>query len=299
MKHRVGSSAGLVLALISCLGPAPGCGTKPKGPGQMTVAASFYPMYLAAANIASGVPGVQVVNLTRPATGCLHDYQLSTEELKNLSQASIFVVNGAGMESFIQKAAAQLPGLKIIEASAGIPLIKGDGETGDNPHVWVSVSGAMQQVNNIAAGLMKYDPAHAPQYRANADEYLARLDSLSSKMNRELKPAAGRDIITFHQAFSYFAQEFGLRVAAVIEREPGSEPSAAELARTIKLVRQKKIKALFAEPQYPAKAAQAIAAETGTQVYILDPVVTGPMDDPDYYITTMEKNLSVLKTALQ
>jgi len=188
--------------------------------------------------------------------------------------------------------------VKIIEASAGMPLIKGDGEIGDNPHVWVSVSGAMQQVNNIAAGLIKHDPEHALQYRANADKYLARLDSLRAKMHRELKPAAGRDIITFHEAFPYFAQEFGLNVAAVVEREPGSEPSAAELAQTIKLIRQKKIKALFAEPQYPAKAAQAIARETGAKVYTLDPVSTGPLD-PNAYIKAMEKNLEVLQRALR
>jgi zinc transport system substrate-binding protein len=283
-------SAGLLLA---------GCGQKGVKSDKLVIATSFYPMYLATANIADGVPGVQVVNITRPTTGCLHDYQLSPEELKNLSQASIFVVNGAGMESFFQKAVDQMPNLKIIEASAGVPLVKGDGETGDNPHVWVSVSGAMQQVNNIAAGLIKHDPEHAPQYRANADKYLARLDSLRVKMLRELKPAAGRDIITFHEAFPYFAQEFGLKIAAVIEREPGSEPSAAELAQTIKLVRQKKIKALFAEPQYPAKAAQSIARETGAKVFILDPVSTGPMEDLDYYITAMEKNLEVLREALR
>ena len=283
-------SAGLLLA---------GCGQKDVKSDKLIVATSFYPMYLATANITADVPGVQVVNLTRPTTGCLHDYQLCPEELKSLSQASIFVVNGAGMESFIQKAVEQMPNLKIIEASAGIPLIKGDGETGDNPHVWVSVSGAMQQVNNIVAGLMKYDPAHAPQYRANADKYLVRLDSLKAEMHRELKPASGRDIITFHEAFPYFAQEFGLKIAAVIEREPGSEPSAAELAQTIKLVRQKKIKALFAEPQYPAKAAQAIARETGAKVFTLDPVSTGPLDDLSYYIATMEKNLAVLREALR
>ncbi len=288
-----------ILSLSSAVILLAGCGQKAVKSDKLIIATSFYPMYLAAANIAAGVPGVRVVNLTRPTTGCLHDYQLSTEELKNLSQASIFVVNGAGMESFIQKAVDQLSDLKIIEASAGIRLIKGDGEIGDNPHVWVSVSGAMQQVNNIASGLMKYDPVHALQYRANADRYLTRLDSLRAQMHRELKPSAGREIITFHEAFPYFAEEFDLKIAAVIEREPGSEPSAAELAQTIRLVRQKKIKALFAEPQYPAKAAQAIARETGSTVYTLDPVSTGPLEDLNYYITAMEKNLKVLREAFR
>jgi zinc transport system substrate-binding protein len=288
-----------IISLLSVGLLAAGCGQRKERPDELVISASFYPMYLAAANTAEGVPGVRVVNLTRPTTGCLHDYQLTTEEMKNLSSASIFVVNGAGMESFIQKAADQLPNLKIIDASAGIPLIKGPGETGDNPHVWVSVSRYMQQVRNIASGLGKYDPAHALLYRANAGRYLARLDSLRYRMHRELKPAAGREIITFHEAFPYFAEEFGLKIAAVIEREAGSEPSAAELAQTINLVRQKKIKALFAEPQYPAKAVQTIAEETGAKVYLLDPISTGPMDDLGYYTRVMEQNLTVLKTALE
>ena len=89
-----------------------------------------------------------------------------------------------------------------------------------------------------------------------------------------------------------------MHIAAVIEREPGSEPSARELAQTITLVRKAKVKALFAEPQYPSKAAEAIARETGAKLYTLDPAVTGPMRD-DAYITIMTRNFSELRKALR
>jgi zinc transport system substrate-binding protein len=260
--------------------------------------ASFYPMYIMALNVADGVPGIKVMNMTKPQTGCLHDYQLTPQDMKTLSTAWAFVVNGAGMESFIDKAVKQQPKLKIINASKGIELIKGEGEEGDNPHVWVSVSLAIQQVKNIADDLAAIDTVNARQYHANADAYVVKLETLRKKMHEGLATISSRDIITFHEAFPYFAKEFGLNIVAVIEREPGSEPSAGELAATVKTIKEHKVKALFAEPQYPAKAAQTIAHETGLKVYVLDPAASGPVS-LDSYILIMETNLVVLREALK
>ena len=180
---------------------------------------------------------------------------------------------------------------KIVNASKGIELVD------DNPHVWVSVSLAMKQVENIARGLSVIDPTHADLYRKNTDAYLAQLDILRKQMHDALKDAKSCDIVTFHEAFPYFAKEFDLNIVAVIEREPGAEPSARELADTINIARKSGVTALFAEPQYPAKAADSIAQETVAKVYTLDPAVTGPMM-PDAYIRIMEKNLVELSKAL-
>ena len=138
---------------------------------------------------------------------------------------------------------------------------------------------------------------HKSLYRKNTDAYVARLEALRVRMQSELASFKGKKIITFHEAFPYFAQEFGLEIAAVVEREPGSEPSAKELAETVDLIRNSGIKSLFSEPQYPVTAVDTIAKETGATVYVLDPAVTGP-DDPDAYLNIMEKNLVILKKAL-
>ncbi|HUU97013.1 MAG TPA: metal ABC transporter substrate-binding protein [Phycisphaerae bacterium] len=289
----------LFLAGVACLA---GCGSKGQPPagaaGKLSVVASFYPMYITTVNVAKDVPGVSAVNMTPSTTGCLHDYAITTADMKRLAAADVFVTNGAGMESFLDNVAGQYPRLKIVQLAQGIPLIKGHGAEGDNPHVWVSVSHAITQVKNLGKAMAEFDPPHGDLYRKNADAYAARLETLQAKMEAELAPYRGRKIVTFHEAFPYFAQEFGLEIAAVIEREPGSAPSARELAETIDLVRESGVKALFGEPQYPGVAADAIARETGAKVYVLDPGVTGP-DDPDAYITIMEKNLAVLKEALQ
>lgn len=261
----------------------------------LKIVTSFYPIYLATLNVAGNIPGVEVTNLTKPFTGCLHDYQMTPSDLVTLEKADIFVVNGAGMESFLSKAVQQVPRLKLIQASQGIKLIAAGDEA--NPHVWVSVSLHMQQVETIAAGLEKLDPDHAALYRKNAAAYLDKLNALRAAMRAGLQNAKRRDILTFHEAFPYFAREFDLRIVGVIEREPGSEPSARDLARIVALVKKTGVKAIFAEPQYSAKAADTIAGETGATVYRLDPVVTGPMT-ADAYLTIMQVNLRTLEQAL-
>ncbi len=265
---------------------------------DIKIVASFYPMYIMAKNVAKDVPGVSVQNLTPPLTGCLHDYTVTTNDMKKLADAQVFVANGAGMESFLDKIIAGHPNIKIIQLAGGIPLIKGEGNEGDNPHLWVSISNAIIQVKNLGKAMGEFDSSHKELYAKNTANYVAKLEALRQKMHSELAPYKGRSIITFHEAFPYFAQEFGLTIAAVVEREPGSEPSAKELAETIDLIKKNGILPLFSEPQYPAVAAQTIAEETGARVYILDPAVTGP-DNYDAYINIMEDNLKVLKQAFQ
>ncbi len=265
---------------------------------KLNIVTSFYPMFISTMNVAQGIPNVTVVNMTKPQTGCLHDYQLTPEDLKTLEEASVFVVNGAGMEAFLDKVIEQLPSLKIIEASTGIELIKNESDGEDNPHVWVAISNTITQVNNIAERLAVADPQHAEQYKANGAAYIKKLEAERDKMHAVMDKLIQRDIITFHEAFPYFAEEFNLNIAAIIEREPGSEPSAGELAETVQIVKEHKVNALFAEPQYPAKAADAIARETGAKVYTLDPAVTGP-SDPNAYIHIMDSNLKTLEEALK
>ena len=268
------------------------------GTESLTIAASFYPIYIMLMNIAMDMPDVRIVDMTQPTTGCLHDYTVTPDDMKNLEEAKALVVNGADAESFMGKVLQQFPDLKIIDSSLNIPLMNGGEEAGNNPHLWVSISNAILQVKNIGAQLSEMYPEGADKFKANTDAYIKKLEALKDRMHQELDGLPNRNIITFHEAFPYFAKEFNLNIAGVIEREPGSEPSARELSDTIDTIQKLKVKALFAEPQYPATAAETISLETGSKVYILDPAVTGPME-PDAYLDIMESNLNVLKEALK
>lgn len=289
--------AGLAACLSACQGQTPAAGEKTAAE-ELTIVTSFYPMYVATINITNNIPGVKVINMAQPTAGCLHDYQFTPDNLVTLSEAQIFVVNGAGMENFMDKVVSQLPELKVINASNGIQLLEGHGEEGANPHVWVSISNAILQVKNIGGQLAALDPEHAAQYNANTAAYVSKMEGLKTRMHQSLDDVEKRDIITFHEAFPYFAEEFNLNIAAVVEREPGSEPSAAELADTIQIVKESGINAIFTEPQYSARAAETIANETGAKVFILDPVVSGPLE-ADAYIKIMEGNIKTLQEALK
>ncbi len=291
----------ILLAVLVCV-LAVGCGSQTaKDKKEFTIVTSFYPMYIDVLNITKGVEGVKVVNMTKPQTGCLHDYQLTTEDMKTLEKADVFVVNGAGMESFLEKAAKQNPKMKTIEASnyKDINLLKNGDE--ENPHVWLSVTYSIAQVKAITAGLCEADPAHKDAYRKNALDYCMKLEALKEEMHGELDNLPHKDIVTFHEAFPYLAKEFKLNIVSVIEREPGTEPTPQELEDTIKQVNGLTTKVLFTEPQYSPAAAETIARETGAKVYQLDPIVTGEANESamDAYIDTMKKNMAVLKEALQ
>ena len=281
---------------------------------KLTIVTSFYPMYISTLNIVKDIPNVEVLNMTTSQTGCLHDYSLSTKDLKTLSNADILIINGAGMESYLDDVIDEYSDLKIIEASKGIDLIENtehDDHTEDhdhedhdhdvNPHVWVSISKNIEEVSNIAEELSSLDPNHANEYQDNANEYIAKLENLKTEMHSTLDNIAHKDIITFHEAFPYFAEEFGLNIVGVIEIEPDSEPSAKEVENIISIINEKNIKALFTEPQYSSKIADTIAKETGASIYTLDPIVTGDSNEKAYndYIIKMQENLNTLKEALK
>ncbi len=287
MKIKLAAS---LLALLS-FSAVPSSAAEP-----LRVVTSFYPVYVAALNVTAGVEGVEVSNLTSPHVGCLHDYQLTAGDARKLAEADVLLANGAGMEPFLEKVTKQSPDLRVVEVSEGIPLLDG------NPHVWVCFEGASRQVDNITDALSALAPDKAEALRANAESYKASLAALDERMHEALAPHAGARIMTFHEAFPYFARDFNLELVGVVEREPGTEPSARGLADTIKLVREREVKALFTEPQYSDRSAQVISRETGVKVHELDPMATGP-SDPEAargaWLAAMEKNLAVLQEALR
>lgn len=265
-----------------------------------TVVTSFYPIYLFAGMLTEQVEGIEVHNLAAPNTGCLHDYQLSTGDMKALAGADVFLINGAGMESYLTFVFEAFPELPVVDASTGIELLADeDGETEYNAHIWLDAGNAQIMLDNLAAGLISAFPAHADAIAANLDAAKARLAALDAELKAALAEMPRRDIVTFHEAFPYFAKAYGLNVAAVVTQEAGEALSAYQLTELIRTVKALNNPPLFTEPQYTDIAAQTVAAETGASIWQLDPCVTGPEVPPiTYYEDVMRQNLSVLLEAL-
>ena len=163
---------------------ASGCAVRDSNPPRFRIVTSFYPMYIMVLNIADGIDGVQIDNMAGQQAGCLHDYQLQSKDMKNLESADVFVINGAGMESFLEEVAAQLPDLEVLDSSEGIELISEGGD--ENPHVWVSITDCIQQVENIAEGLAAADPGYRELYEENAAAYDEKLALLQQEQEEAL-----------------------------------------------------------------------------------------------------------------
>jgi len=281
----------------------------PLGAVAETIVTSFYPIYIFALNLTEDIEGVEVRNLTAPDTGCLHDYQLQTGDMKKLAAADAFLINGAGMEGYLSGVMDAFPQLMVVDASTGIELLcaeeehdhEHDHDHGEyNAHVWLDAENAQTMVRNLAEGLMTACPDQAETIAANRDAYIARLEALDAELTAALADLPRKDIVTFHEAFPYFAKAYGLNVAAVVNREPSDSLSPAKLAELVKLVRDLGVPPLFVEPQYEDMAAQTLARETGAKLFTLDPAVTGPEENVPltYYEDVMRANVQVLKDAL-
>ena len=272
---------------------------------NIQVTATFYPVYVLAENVLSGVPGVALSSMTPPSTGCLHDYQLLTSDMRMIGSSRALLINGAGMESFLPDVQSQFPDLTIIDCSQGVELLR-DGDSGEeehehgefNPHIWLSPKNAAQMVENLAAGLSALLPGSEELIRQNAKAYQERLLALDEKLSSAIAQLPKRDIVTFHEAFPYFAKAYDLNVVAVVALEPDEPVSPRMLRRVIQEIRDAGCPPLFSEPQYESSALRSIAAETGAPVFELDPLVTGD-GALSAYEDTMLKNLSVLREALQ
>ena len=191
---------------------------------ELKIVTSFYPMYIAALNVVGDANNVKLENLSEPQTGCLHDFQLTPDDMKLLSTADAFIINGGGIEGFMSDVAKSYPDLTIIEASEGIDLLEDEGE--ENAHAWMSVATYEEQVNHIAEGLAAADEKHASDYQKHADAYVVKLDALKERQQKVAEKIKGQSVILFHEAYDYVADDYGLNVAYVLDLDEERQVSA-------------------------------------------------------------------------
>ena len=272
-------------------------GIKTKKSNEINITTSFYPIYVATLNITEGVEGVLIKNLTNNLTGCLHDYTLTTTELATLSDTDLFIINGAGMEAFMDKIIANYPKLNIIDSSKNINLIKEDDGEEYNGHIFVSISNYIKQVENITEEIINFDEKNKEKYTLNSKQYIEKLENILQNMKEVVSKAKYKNIVTFHDSFEYFADEFGLNVVGTIESEHGKSPSAGEITALVKTIIKENVKSIFVEPEYNINIAQTVAKEADVKLYILKAITTGD-GSKDSYINQMKENINTLKEAL-
>ncbi len=195
-----------------------------------TVAAGFYPVYVAVLNVAGEVPGVKAVNLAGSLRGCAHDYQMSPSDREKLNEADIVVKNGAGAEPFLDQGNFKKPVVDLSRGQELLPALNTD-EAEYNAHFWVSPVRYRAQILALRDGLAEADPAHAEQYRENADGYLEKIDAIGARLQRASGLLSGREIAVFHDSLAYLAQDLSLPVICSLGLGEESGVSAYTLRR--------------------------------------------------------------------
>lgn len=259
------------------------------------VAATTAPVYQFASALCDGT-GICVTRLITEKVSCLHDYSLNVRQVKAAEQADIIVISGGGLEDFMLDV---LDSSKVIDSGTGIEMhdCEDHGHQGHHhshdAHYWLSPIHAKQMAQNICVGLTAYYPEHKRVFEKNLATLHKQLDELLTYGQTQLQDLKCRELVTFHDGFSYFAQAFDLSILEAIEEEAGSEASAQELKRLIGVVEDHKLPAIFTEINGSVSAANIIAIHTGTQIYDLD-MGMGTLD----YFGAMRRNIDTIKEAL-
>ena len=299
---------------------------------NIRIVTSFYPAYVLTINLTDTISGIKVDSLTDFSGGCLHDYQLTTSDMRLLSNADVFIINGGGMEEYIGEVLDSHPNLKVVNLSEGIDLLESKvHEGGDNPHVWLDPDLYMQQIENARDGLInyiqygeytgnyddnnnEYDEDSDNNYtkevidkiNSNTNAYLKEVGELANDMNSILDTVndmvmnknISNKVVVFHDSFAYLSNKAGLEVAFTVEVDEDTPLGAGEVAEIISAIRQENIRYLFTEEQYDDTISDRIKDETDAEVYVIDTAVTGDADK-DSYIKAMRGNIDTLRKAFE
>ena len=274
-------------ALLALLMLLSGCRSQAQ-PAQ--IAATTLPVYEFTSRICEGTP-LTVTRLVTESVSCLHDYTLTVAQMEKIGRADVVVLNGLGLEDFMEDALQTAK--QTITASTGVETLPG--EDGDDPHIWLDPANAIRMCRNIADGLSAVYPDKQAQITQNLQSVTAEYQAAQAYGDETLRALSCRELVTFHDGFSYFARAFGLTIAAAMEIEEGSEPSAREIETIIHLVEDRQIPAVFCEENGETLTAQTVANETGAALYAL----TMGMGEGEMGCTdAIYKNIDTIREAL-
>lgn len=286
----------LTVLLASLIGTTPAPAAEAK---RLEVVTSILPIYCLATQVAGNL--ARVTNLTG-AEADAHDHQFTPRERRLIESADVILINGLGLEPWLNKAAGALgPGRSLVECSTGLEselIFSPANPARPNPHVWLDPVLARQVVTNILKALVRADPRHAADYAAGASACCARLERLHADIQQALSQRRGSPIVTQHDSFAYFARRYGLRVVGLVEEIADVDPTPRHLSALRATIREQGVKVIFAEPGASARRVNQLGRDLGVRVALLDSLEGGAIR-PEAYEQRMRKNLSVLTAALE
>ena len=250
-----------------------------------------------------GGDAVAVASLVPPGSDA-HVFEPRPADLRALRAAKVVVENGLGLERLPLRhiASSGFAGVRIVAAQNLALLPTGQAGMPD-PHVWQNPRHAARMVRVIAVGLALADPAHADAHRARADDYVARIEALDREIERMLDgiPPARRRILTSHDAFAYYGERYGVQFRGIQGVSTHAEPSARDLARLARQVRQEGVRVVFAESMGDARIAAALAREAGARLgeRVYSDSLSAPGGPAATYLDMMRHNTVLFAAAMR
>jgi zinc/manganese transport system substrate-binding protein/manganese/iron transport system substrate-binding protein len=290
-RRRVGATrvvatlAIAALAVAACASPSatagPAASPSPDGDALRVIATTTV-----LADLVAQVGGQRVdVQSLVPKGGEVHTFDPTPSDVQRIAQAQLVIMNGLGLDewlgSLVADAGTDATIVELAEDLEGVELLAGEEHEGEeaeaedehegeefNPHLWLNVAYATKYVDRIEAALIEAAPADAAAFTAGAEAYRTRLAALHAWAIEETGriPEDGRKVVSFHEAFPYFAAAYGLQIIGTVVDAPGQDPSAGALATLIREIRESGAKAIFAESQFSDDLVRTIAAETDAVV---------------------------------
>ena len=253
---------------------------------KMQIISSFNPLHEFSQNV--GGEKVDAVLLV-PVGVEPHDWEPTIKDVQRMQKSDLIIINGIGFENWVNNLEETGYSGKIVDTSNGI-LIKNSGD----PHIWLNPLYAKIQVQNIALAFSNADPENEEFYHTNAAKYNEKLDLLDLKIRNELS-GCRNNFVAFHDAFSYFADEYNLNQHTVVSSNLHGEATAKTLENVISTARELNIKVIFSEEHVNTRTSEIIANEINGKVLVLSPL---EILSDETYISKMTDNLKNLKEAL-
>lgn len=237
--------------------------------------------------LAVGGERVEVTVLVPPGAEP-HTYEPTPSQMRDVAEADLYVMNGAGIEFWMDKVLAVNKNMVVVDSSEGAVILQESAEEMD-PHIWVSLRNAARQVNNIFSGLKQVDPENSDYYARNRDAYLEKLKALDGELNQTFAAKTEKTFIVYHPAWTYFARDYDLVQVPLLEHE--KEPGPQYLASIIDLAREKNITTIFVEPQYNPKSAEVVAREMKASIIVLNPLAQNYLENMRYAGSEIAKSM--------
>lgn len=234
-----------------------------------------------------------------------HDFEPKAKDLESLNDAKVFIYNGFGMETWVDKAlqAVDNKNLIAVEASKGSqPIENTDSdeikEHGQyDPHLWISLKGAENEAKNIKDALVKADPNNKNYYETNYNDFAKQLDTLYNEYSQKFHTVKNKSFVTGHAAFAYLCRDYGLKQNSVEDTFAEGEPSAKKLKELIDYCKENNIKTIFVEDMVSPKVSDTLAREVGAKVEKIHTIES--KENNKDYIQCMKENLKMIYDSLK